>query len=130
MSRVNEDIYFLSNCNRRQHARIYGSGAFYDLDVEGHQAKLATDISKGQKCVVATPTNPNENRDIAFEWFVLARIAIKRDVERSVLCRVFFGDKIDEETLSKGDADHHPLYQIFFDKNGNFKHGHSVFRSK
>ena len=42
-----------------------GGGAFYDLDVEGHQAKLATDISKGQKCVVATP---QKNRDIAFEW--------------------------------------------------------------
>jgi hypothetical protein len=130
MSTVNEDIYFLSNCNRRQHARMYGPGAFYDLDVEGHQAKLATDISKGQKCVVATPKNPNKNRDIAFEWFVLARIAIKRDVERDVLCRVFFGDHIDEETLSKGDAARHPLYKIFFDTNGNFKHGHSVFRSK
>ena len=89
MSTVNEDIYFLSNCNRRQHARMYGPGAFYDLDVEGHQAKLAKDISKGQKCVVATPKNrsKNQNRDIAFEWFVLARIAIKRDVERDVLCR-------------------------------------------
>jgi hypothetical protein len=130
MSTVNEDIYFLPNCNRRQHARMYGPGAFYDLDVEGHQAKLAKDISKGEKCVVATPKNPNKNRDIAFEWFVLARIAIKRDVERDVLCRVFFGDHIDEETLSKGDAARHPLYQIFFDTNGNFKHGHSVFRSK
>lgn len=79
---------------------MYGPGAFYDLDVEGHQAKLATDISKGQKCVVATPKNPNKNRDIAFEWFVLARIAIKS------------------------------LYQIFIDTNGNFKHGHSVFWPK
>ena len=74
---VNEDIYYLSNCNRRQHARMYGPGAFYDLDVEGHQAKLATDISKGQKCIVATPTNPKKNRDIVFEWFVLFRLVIK-----------------------------------------------------
>jgi hypothetical protein len=127
MSTVNEDIYYLSNCKGRQHARMYGGGAFYDLDVEGHQAKLATDISKGEKCVVATP---KKNREIAFEWFVLARIVIKRDDERDVLCRVFFGDRIDEETLSKGDAARHPLYRIFFDKNGGFKHGHSVLRPK
>jgi hypothetical protein len=126
MPTVNEDIYYLSNCNGRRHARMYGPGAFYDLDVEGHQAKLATDITNGQKCVVATPT---KNRDIAFEWFVLSRIVIQPDDE-DVRCRVFFGERIDEETLSKTDAARHPLYKIFFDKNGNFKHGHSVLRSK
>jgi len=41
-----------------------------------------------------------------------------------------FGDRINEETLSKGDAARHPLYQIFFDKTGGFKYGHYVLRSK
>src|SRR5215213_2657152 len=128
MPTVNEDVYYLSNCKRRPHAKMYGVGAFYDLDVQGHQAKLATDISKGQKCVVATPTK--KNGDIAFERFVLSRIVIKRDDERDVLCRVFLGKRIDEETLSKVDAARHPLYEIFFNKNGGFKYGHSVLRPK
>ncbi len=106
MPTVNEDIYYLSNCKRRQHARMYGVGAFYDLDVERHQANLATDISKGQKCVVATPTKKNGN-EIALECFVLSRIVIKRDDERDVLCRVFFGKRINQETLSKADAARH-----------------------
>ena len=118
--------YYLSNCNARAHARIFGSGAFYDLGVTGHQASLATDLSKGQHCVVATP---EKNGKIAFQWFKLARTAVKPDDE-GVRCRVFFGDSIREEKLSKGDAARHPLYSIFFNKNGDFKRGHSVLRSK
>ncbi len=118
--------YYLSNCNARQHSRIFGSGAFYDLGVTGHQANLAIDLSKGQHCVVATP---EKNEKIAFEWFKFARMAVKPDDE-GVRCRVFFGDSIREEKLSKGDAARHPLYSIFFNKNGDFKRGHSVLRSK
>jgi hypothetical protein len=126
MPTVNEETYYLSNCNARPHAKIFGRGAFYDLGVTGHQAPLATDISKGQQCIVATPA---KNGKIAFERFSLSRVVIMPD-DRGVQCRAFFGDSIDEEQLNKGDAAKHPRYGIFFDKNGGFKHGHSVLRSK
>lgn len=118
--------YYLSNCNARQHARMFGSGAFYDLGVTGHQARLATDLSKDQQYVVATPTKDGK---IAFEWFRFSRMTVKPDDE-GIRCRVFFGDSIKEGKLNKGDAARHPLYSIFFNKNGDFKRGHSVLRAK
>jgi len=118
--------YYLSNCNVRAHARMYGSGAFYDLGITGHQANLATDLTKGQTCVVATPT---KDGNVAFEWFRVSRIAVRPDDE-GISCRVFFGNSIKEEKLTKRNAARHSLYSIFFNKNGDFKRGHSVLRSK
>lgn len=113
----NEMIVYLNNCNRREHERIYGSGAFYDLATVGYQATRANNLSVGQQCIVATPEKDGK---IVFSWYEFLREAVKKDDEGNS-CRVFFGHRIKSDTLSKGDAARDRLYSTFFDKDGNFK---------
>jgi hypothetical protein len=112
-----------NNCNGRDHERIFGDGAFYDLDAVGHQATKANHLSPGQQCIVATPESDGK---IAFRWYRLSHEAIQPDDEGRP-CRVFFGTRIKTDRLSKGDAARDKIYSAFFDKNGNFKR-HSVIR--
>ena len=46
-------IVYLNNCKGREHERIFGSGAFYDLATGGYQPTKATNLSVGQQCIVA-----------------------------------------------------------------------------
>lgn len=116
-------IVYFNNCNRREHERIFGSGAFYDLDTVGYQATKANNLSVGQQCIVATPESDGQ---IAFRWYKFWREAVKPDDEGHP-CRVFFGKPIKSDKLSKGDAARDGIYSTFFDKNGNFKR-HSVIQ--
>ena len=56
---------FMLNSDRRNHARLYGPGAFYDLNTSTH-ADLIRDVETGQKCVVANPIGENL---VCFDWF-------------------------------------------------------------
>jgi hypothetical protein len=112
-----EMIVYFNNCIRREHERIYGSGAFYDLATKGYQATKANNLSVGQQCIVATPEKDGR---IVFSWYEFLSEAVKLSENRHP-CRVFFGKCIKSDTLSKGDAARHGLYSTFFDKNGNFK---------
>jgi hypothetical protein len=118
-----EMIVYFNNCNRREHARLFGSGAFYDLYTIGFQATKANNLSVGQQCIVATPANDGQ---IVFSWYSFLRETVKPDDEGTP-CRVFLGKFIKSDTLSKGDASRDGLYSTFFDKNGNFKR-HSVIQ--
>ena len=115
-------VYF-NNCNGRDHRRIFGDGAFYDLDTVGHQATKANNLSSGQQCIVATAESDGE---IAFCWYRLLHEAVKPDDEGHP-CRVFFGRRIKTDRLSKRDAARDGIYSTFFDKNGNFER-HSVIQ--
>jgi hypothetical protein len=109
-------VYF-NNCNGREHERIFGSGAFYDLATIGYQATKATNLSVGQQCIVATLAKDGK---IVFTWYKFLREVVKQDDEGNS-CRAFFGNRIRSNTLSKADAARDGLYSAFFDKNGNFK---------
>ena len=110
-------IVYFNNCQRREHERIYGSGAFYDLNTVGYQATKANNLSVGQQCIVATPQKDGK---IVFSWYEFLRELVKPD-NKGHRYRVFFGKHIKSETLSKGDAARDGLYSTFFNKNGNFK---------
>src|SRR4051794_40989703 len=79
---------FFNNCRRRDHAGLFGAGAFYDLDRDGRQAKMATNLRRGDECVVATP---DADGDIVFSWFAFSHEAVM-PAESDVGVRVLFGD--------------------------------------
>ena len=116
-------LVYLNNCHGREHERIYGSGAFYDLATVGYQATKATNLRVGQQCIVATLEKDGK---IMFTWYKFLRDGVKQDDEGNS-CRVFFGERIRSDTLSKGAATRDVRYSAFFDKNGNFKR-HSVIQ--
>lgn len=110
-------IVYFNNCHGRDHARMYGNGAFYDLDTVGLQATKINYLSVGQHCIVATPTKDSQ---IVFSWFSFLHETVMPD-DKGIPCRVFFGRFMKSDIRSKGDAAQEGFYSTFFDKNGNFK---------
>ncbi len=108
---------FFNNCRARDHVGIYGGSAFYDLNRTGKQAETATDLKRGEECIVATP---NEDGDIEFVWFSFTQEKIMPD-ENGVATRVQFGKRLQSETLSKKRAAKAQPYAVFFNVNGHFK---------
>ena len=110
-------IFYLNNCQGREHAQMYGIGAFYDLSTTGYQATLANHLNVAQQCVVATP---NTDSSINFVRYSFSHEKVMDD-DTGNPCRVLFGTLIKLETRSRSDAMHDEIYSTFFDKNGNFK---------
>ena len=108
---------FFNNCRARDHVSIYGENAFYDLNRTGKQAEMATDLKRGEECVVATP---NEDGDIEFVWFSFTQEKIMPD-EDGIATRVQFGKRLRSETRSKTDAAETEPYSVFFNVDGHFK---------
>ncbi|MCU0917700.1 MAG: hypothetical protein MUC88_24530 [Planctomycetes bacterium] len=121
MTDSGDDVHFFNDCLCRDHTALYGDGAFYDLNTTGRQAHEALNLRMGQECVVAAITPDNQ---IIFKWYLFLRETRMR-VDTESDCRVFFGSFLMSETLSKEHAAQDRVYSIFFDKNGNFKAGHS-----
>ena len=88
---------FFNNCRARDHAGIYGGNGFYDLNRTGKQAEMATDLKRGEECVVATP---KDDGDIEFVWFSFSHEKVMRD-ENGVATRVQFGKRLHAQTLSE-----------------------------
>lgn len=110
-------MYLFNNCRNRQHAAIYGSGAFYDLNTTGAQAAMAANVPSGETCIVASL---NKMGDIVFDWYKFSHEAIKPD-DTGTPCRAFFGEHFKTERLSRDEAMRDGVYSAFFDKNGHFK---------
>jgi hypothetical protein len=108
---------FCNNCRRRDHIALFGEGAFYDLNREGRQATMATNLRPGDECVVATPDGDG---DIVFNWFSFSHEAIMRDDEGDDV-RVLFGKWLRSETLSRSDAAGLEPYSVFFNVKRHFK---------
>jgi hypothetical protein len=108
---------FFNNCRRRDHVSIYGENAFYDLNRFGKQADMATDLKRGEECIVATP---NGDGNVEFVWFSFTEEKIMPD-ENDVPTRVQFGKRLRAETLSKTEAAETEPYAVFFNVNGDFK---------
>jgi hypothetical protein len=109
--------FCFNNAWARAHARLYGLGAFYDLNLTGVQATYATTLRAGDSCVVATPATDGK---IAFDWYAFEREAVQPD-ETATPVRVLFGTFRKSDPLRKSDAARDARYAVFFDKNGNFK---------
>lgn len=113
-------VVYFNNCKNRPHERLFGPGAFYDLNVAGIQASQAVGLPVGQQCVVAT-TAPDSR--VTFTWysFLRERRLPERGNPDRTRYRVFFGDPLLAETLAKDAAAAHPRYRAFFNVRGHFK---------
>jgi hypothetical protein len=123
-----ERVVYFNNCKNREHERIFGPGAFYDLNVIGIQASQAVGLQPGQECVVAT-TAPDDH--VTFTWysFFRERQLRERDSKDRTRYRVFFGDALLAETFSKEDAAADPRYHPFFNVKGHFKQQSTILAS-
>jgi len=110
-------MLLFNNCHNRPHEEMYGAGAFFDLDTTGHQATLANNLPAGEQCIVASVAADGR---INFDWYRFSRERVKPD-EKGQRARVFFGEPIKSETLSRRAAMRDSLYSRFFDKLGRFK---------
>ena len=109
-------VYYLNNCKGSDHASIYGNPrAFYDLGVDGRQATQATDLAAGQICIVCS--TPQAKDVVTFSWYEYQ----SQDINTTRETRVFTGNQIASEELSKADASIHDVYGHFFNVDGNFK---------
>jgi hypothetical protein len=110
---------FLNNCRRRDHARLFGKTAFYDLNTFGLQASMATDVVPGQKCIVASY---NDDGDIQFDWYAFDKETLDANPDqKNTKVRVFHGKKLETETMSKKKAAGSRKYGQFFNVKGGFK---------
>lgn len=109
--------HYLNNCKNRDHQKLFGPDAFYDLDTFGLQAQKQFGIRPDEFCVVASQPVSGQ---IRFVWYKFSgyRLAID-DIQNNV--RVLLGKFEKEETMTKAEAASHKYYRPFFDKNGNFK---------
>src|ERR1043165_6488090 len=107
-------MYF-NNCHKRNHVRLYGKEAFFDLETTGPQAevasRLANELSVGDKCIVATPDIEGDTScDITFDSYRFLRHVVMPDPDRNVRCHAYFGKLIKTETMSRAEAIEHPVY--------------------
>ena len=110
---------FFNNCRARDHAGLFGASAFYDLSTTGMQATMATNLKRGEECIVATP---DANGEIVFSWFSLSREEMMPDPdEPGTMVRVFKGKLIKSERFSKAEGATTEPYSVFFNVLGNFK---------
>ncbi|MGP1346372.1 MAG: protein NO VEIN domain-containing protein [Phycisphaerales bacterium] len=119
-----QTIFYFNNTRNRDHVKLYGSGAFFDLSRDGRQGTQARGLALGQLCVVAEKPSDGE---VAFGWYSFSDEAMIRDPS-GVPCRVFFGRHLGSETVPKEAAVASREYAAFFTRVGGFKRG-SVFRA-
>ncbi|RME52977.1 hypothetical protein D6783_03230, partial [Candidatus Woesearchaeota archaeon] len=122
----NHPVLLLNNCHGREHTKLYGKNAFYDLYTTGYQANMATDLRVGQVCIVASKSSAD---DLTFSWYSFEKEELLKDNDNTT-CRVFFGSHIRSETMPKSEALRHRDYSEFFDKNGNFIRRSVIVRKK
>ena len=108
-----------NNCRCRDHAGLFGKGAFFDLNTTGLQATMATDLSRGDECIVATY---DEDGAVVFDWYTFSKETLEPDPDDpKTKVRVFYGKQIKSERLSKAKAAKTKPYSLFFNVRGDFK---------
>jgi hypothetical protein len=122
-----------NNCKKRDHLALYGSDAFFDLEVTGPQSSMAdrleNELNVGDRCIVATPDVVGDvTCDVTFNSYRFSRHAILPDPVRNVSCHAYFGELVGSHTMSRPEAMAHSIYSHFFNVNGHFKR-RSVMRS-
>lgn len=110
----------MNNLHGRNHEQIYGSGAFFDLDLVGRQATMVVGLSPMSECVVASYAD-KKRPTVVLKTFHLLREAVCPSEKPGESCRVFFGRLIKEVRMTKMEARIMPEYAAFFNKRGDFK---------
>ncbi len=112
--------FVFNNCAGRDHADVFNRrAAFFDLNTYGRQENQATELTVGERCVVAQAATAAD--EIQFDTFLLESIDLLPDKYTQETCRVFCGSLIRSETLARAEAHEHPLYGAVLDKNTHFK---------
>jgi hypothetical protein len=110
---------FFNNCRCRDHVRLYGPTAFFDLLTTGKQAEMTPNVKAGDECVVATY---HPDGGVTFSWYSLSHDSVQRDPEEAhSKVRVYFGKLLKSERLPKARAAKTEPYSVFFNVLGNFK---------
>lgn len=109
-------IVLFNNCHGRKHAELFGSGAFFDLGMKVAHRRQLPAILPGTECIVV---GVDRGGDLEFGHYSFSREEPRPVGQRTV--RVFFGDLLRSEVMSKNDACTREPYAQFFDRNGNFK---------
>lgn len=108
-----------NNCAGRDLADVYGRlGAFYDLELVGHQANQATDVTVGTTCLVAQAANAED--EIRFDRYRLKHILVPKDKYTNNMGRVFCGDHESSELVPRLQACEHPEYREIFNSLHHF----------
>lgn len=110
---------FFNNCINRDHQRIFGPGAFYDLETSGRQATLAQDMRPGDTCIVVAYED-KARTVVRFTWYQFTHETRQPD-EKGMLARVLWGQPYQSEALSKRQAAEDTRFHILFNKLGHFK---------
>jgi hypothetical protein len=111
-------MYFI-NCGNRDHERLFGSGAFFDLGINGAQATMAQNLQPGDTCIVARYAN--KARTVVDLTRYSFTHETKQVDDKGIPQRVLYGILQGSESLIKSDAATDPRYQYMFAKNGAFK---------
>ncbi len=117
-------LVYMLNVHRRNHQKIYGPGAFFDLNQDGQQANLLLDIRPQQECLVVSYSEAKGQRkdpEVEFSTYLFERAELLESEDAGVFCRVFFGSIKSSLTMSKSTAIKMPIYAPFFSKIGHFK---------
>ncbi len=109
--------HHFNNCQNRDHAKLFGADAFYDLSTSGVQASAIHDIQPQDYCWVASQED-GENITFSLYKFTGSRFALDSEGNS---CRVLCGAFQRKESMPKTEASGNKYYSPFFDKNGNFK---------
>ncbi len=123
LNNLGQPMVYMNNLHGRDHERIYGRQAFFDLNQFGQQAAMAPNIEPEEECLVASYKDKGAANDrmVEFKTYVFKREASCPSKAVGVSCRVFFGELKATVTMPKSAAVKEPLYAPFFSKVGHFK---------
>jgi aspartate 1-decarboxylase len=110
---------FFNNCANRNHIKIYGPDAFYDLGTSGHQGGQARNLRPGDLCIVASYQDKAKT-SVKFSWFSFEKETLSVD-ENGEVQRVLRGPLKKTESMSKVQAAANPQYANMFNVLGHFK---------
>jgi len=113
----------MNNLHAREHEKIFGHQAFFDLNQFGQQATMLQDIQPQQECTVVSYQNKQAGKNLVVEFktYIFQREAFCESENAGVFCRVFFGEIKETISMLKSDAVKTPLYAPLFNKLGHFK---------
>lgn len=111
-------MYFI-NCGNRDHKRLFGADAFFDLEKEASQAAMAQDLRPGDICITARYADKARTM-VDMSWYRFTHTTNQSD-DKGIPQRVLHGILETSESISKVQAAADPRYQYMFAKTGAFK---------